>query len=808
MAYTPYDYSALLSPYGYTYSDLGMGKYSMLDPSGASVGTGYKNYDDALADFAWSRGLMTVPEIASVAGEYGGGWTSFIPGRKGGYSHAAFYDPGFRLGWGTEGDYGAKPESWSQIFDTKDALRAALNEGGHLTLDSREKYGRAISDLQRSEELGQFLTNPEKKLITDWTYHRDFGVNDNTPQSITGTNALYGGSTPVFNAQGVLTGYKIDVTPLTGSETHYKNPNAQYAADTSGNTRSSQGLSREYGDLKGSGAVSMGDGNIFVPVDKVDQFAGWVNKDTSSYSHQSSGGLGAIGGLLGAGLGMAVGMPWLGSLAGGVLSDGELGLGDILGAGFGAAGGLNGLLGDAAGAADFFGEGTAGAVADWGAGAAGAGGDMSWLDDILGGAGDFFGEGTAGADVDWSNIFNDTQYAPENVVDLFNNAGTEGFNNLGESWTSLADNLFNNAGMPGYDQYGQAASPWYQSLLQQATDDPLGAAAKTYRALQGSGLLSGGMSLVSGYLGDQAKGDAADKLANAQLEAARIAADAAKFKPVGVTTRFGQSNFTKDAQGNVIGAGYALTPDVKAQQDKLMGMSNDMLTQYQNAPAAFAPMGVAGQRAMELGQGYLATDPAAQAQKYMAEQQALLATGRERDTNQMLTGEFNRGTYGLSTGGTSTGMMGANPRLEALYNAQRQQDLGLAAQATQGGMDYAKFGAGMVGTGGDLVRGMYQGQTAAYDPYKTALGGAQTIENLGQNALDLGVNLGRTTSNAASGAALASGMLSSAQTQANAASSPWADILAGGAKMLAPLQQPQPTQTSSYMFNPYTGVRL
>jgi hypothetical protein len=229
-----------------------------------------------------------------------------------------------------------------------------------------------------------------------------------------------------------------------------------------------------------------------------------------------------------------------------------------------------------------------------------------------------------------------------------------------------------------------------------------------------------------------------------------------------------------------------------------------MLSQYQNAPAAFAPMGAAGQRAMSLGNQYLATDPAAQAQKYMQEQQALLATGRERDTNQMLTGEFNRGTYGLSTGGTSTGMMGANPRLEALYNAQRQQDLGLAAQATQGGMDYAKFGAGMMDVGGALTRGMYQGQTAAYDPYKTALGGAQTIEGLGQNALDLGVNMGKVTNNAQSGMLLANGMNAAAQTQANAAYSPWGTALMAGGNALNQMTQPQ-QQQPQYAFNPYTG---
>jgi hypothetical protein len=183
-----------------------------------------------------------------------------------------------------------------------------------------------------------------------------------------------------------------------------------------------------------------------------------------------------------------------------------------------------------------------------------------------------------------------------------------------------------------------------------------------------------------------------------------------------------------------------------------------------------------------------------------------MATGRARDQAGALTGEFNRGTYGLATG--ATGMMGAaNPRLEAMYNAQRQQDLQAAANATQGGMDYAKFGAGMVGTGGNMLRDMYGTQVASYDPYKTAMGGAQTIEGLGQNALDLSVNMGKVASPAQSGQLLAQGMLGAANTMQPAnAYSPWGTALMNAGNALGSMQQPQ--QNQQYMFNPFTGVRL
>jgi hypothetical protein len=101
-----------------------------------------------------------------------------------------------------------------------------------------------------------------------------------------------------------------------------------------------------------------------------------------------------------------------------------------------------------------------------------------------------------------------------------------------------------------------------------------------------------------------------------------------------------------------------------------------------------------------------------------------------------------QGRGGFAIGGGVNGQGAANPQLQALYNAQLQQDAQLAANATQGGMDYAKFGAGFVGSGGQMLRDQYATQSAAYDPYKTAIGGAQALEGMGQDALKMGANLG------------------------------------------------------------------
>lgn len=311
---------------------------------------------------------------------------------------------------------------------------------------------------------------------------------------------------------------------------------------------------------------------------------------------------------------------------------------------------------------------------------------------------------------------------------------------------------------------------------------------------------------AGGYLTGQSATDAAKINADAQLAAAKVAADAAKFKPVGVSTRFGGSNFGFDANGNLTSAGYLMSPEAKALQDQLMGMTPGMLDQYEAAKAATAPMSAAGDRAMALGNQYLATDPAAQAAKYMAEQQALLAPSRERDLATLQNQLQQQGRAGMATGGTSTGMMAANPEMEAFYNAQRQQDMQLAAQATQGGQQYATYGAGLVGTGGDLYKGMYGTQTAAYNPYQTALGGAQTLEGLAQNALTQGTSLGSsvTAANASSGSLLAQGMQNAAASNQQANSySPWGSLLSGAGNALSQYQNTQ--QQQPYAYNPYTG---
>jgi hypothetical protein len=120
--------------------------------------------------------------------------------------------------------------------------------------------------------------------------------------------------------------------------------------------------------------------------------------------------------------------------------------------------------------------------------------------------------------------------------------------------------------------------------------------------------------------------------------------------------------------------------------------------------------------------------------------------------------------------------------MEAYYNALAQQDAALAAQATEAGQRQVAFGAGLFGTGGNLLTQGYGGQAAALGPYQAYLQGATGLEALGQDPLNLGSALGGRIANPEGGAALLRGGLSAAgQNQFNAnAFNPFATALIQG----------------------------
>ena len=352
---------------------------------------------------------------------------------------------------------------------------------------------------------------------------------------------------------------------------------------------------------------------------------------------------------------------------------------------------------------------------------------------------------------------------------------------------NAAGSLFSGAGVPGAGTGALGAGALgIGSTLAGLGGSPVAPAASAagsipgYLSTAGGSLLSGlsayGPSLVTGGLNLLGASNTAEKAraaaqtqAAAQVEAARIAAEAAKFRPVGVTTRFGTSQFTTDAQGNVIGAGYSASPEIKAYQDRLSALAASGLTGAEGAAAAYAPLTTGAQSLFNLGQGYIQETPEQQAAAYIAKQQALLAPGQEQQLAQLQNKLLAQGRGGLSVaqGGN---LAATSPELAAYYNALAQSNLQLAAQGQQAGQQQAQFGAGLLGAGSDLMGKYYGGQTAAYAPYATAIDTSSGLENLAQQPMTLGTQIGaKTTASAAeAGRLLGQGMINSALTQAPA----------------------------------------
>jgi hypothetical protein len=267
-----------------------------------------------------------------------------------------------------------------------------------------------------------------------------------------------------------------------------------------------------------------------------------------------------------------------------------------------------------------------------------------------------------------------------------------------------------------------------------------------------------------------AQRDAANIGSAAQLQAARLAAEAARFRPVGVTTGFGSSQFTTDAEGNLTGAGYTLTPELQAIRNRLIAQAGtyDPSQALEQARA----LGTGAGSLFQAGQGYLSASPEEARQRYISQQQALLNPLNEQNLAGIRNRLFQTGRTGLATGGTSSGNMAqTNPELAAYYNSLAQQQNQLAAGSEAASQQQQTFGTGMLGAGADLLgrqAGLY---SQAYAPVSTLLGLGSTIEGLGQQALGLGSELGgrASTAGANAGRYLLAGGLGSAQALQGAA---------------------------------------
>ena len=246
-------------------------------------------------------------------------------------------------------------------------------------------------------------------------------------------------------------------------------------------------------------------------------------------------------------------------------------------------------------------------------------------------------------------------------------------------------------------------------------------------------LIAGGMQVLGGLLGGRSARRAAEAQAEALRQAGNQAFESSRFRPVGITSRFGSSQFQVDpTTAALLGAGYEASPEVAAMQDRLFAQMGE-----QGLGAAEQSL-AAQQGLFNLGQQYLAESPEAAAQSWMQRQQAALAPARERALNQVQQSLFNRGRSGLAVG-QGAGMQAANPEMAAYYNALAQQDLNLAAQAQEQGQAQTRFGAGLFGLGTDIA-------TAGYRPFATQFELTRGLETAAQQPLTLGSSLGSTAS--------------------------------------------------------------
>jgi len=235
--------------------------------------------------------------------------------------------------------------------------------------------------------------------------------------------------------------------------------------------------------------------------------------------------------------------------------------------------------------------------------------------------------------------------------------------------------------------------------------------------------------------------------ADAQERAAQLAAEEARFRPVGISTRFGQSQFQYGPEGRLSGASYTTSPEIQALQNRLSALYGDSLGL---AEQAVAP----AQTLFGLGQQYLATTPEQARNQYLQEQYAMLDPIRQREEARLGASVFGRGRAGLNIGDVG------QPELAALANARRTQDLQLAAQAEQEARNRINFGTGLFGEAAKLG-------TTALSPFQTQFGVSQLLEQAGQQPLDIGAQLGgrSATAGAQAGQSLLQGGLAASQTR-------------------------------------------
>ena len=333
------------------------------------------------------------------------------------------------------------------------------------------------------------------------------------------------------------------------------------------------------------------------------------------------------------------------------------------------------------------------------------------------------------------------------------------------------------------------------SALTGISEDTLG---KLGSAAVSTLLNSAGASAIA----DKAE-EAARIKASADIEAAKIAADAVKFRPVGVTTRFGTSNFGYDAEGNVVTAGYTPSAEITGYQDRLKKLADLGLSDVENARTEYQPLTGAARSLFSLGESYLSKSPEQAAADYIAKQQELINPSRQNQLAELQNKLFQQGRGGAATarGGN---LMATSPELAAYYNAIALQDLTLAAKADEEARNRITYGAGLFDTGANLKNKYYSGLTGSFAPFATTMDTSTGLESLAERPLTLGTSIGAKTT---AGTAEAGKLLSSGITNAAATMYPSNAYSASGNFLSGVAQNPTVTGALNNAFGVSTAPK-
>ena len=131
-----------------------------------------------------------------------------------------------------------------------------------------------------------------------------------------------------------------------------------------------------------------------------------------------------------------------------------------------------------------------------------------------------------------------------------------------------------------------------------------------------------GAQVVGGLMQNRAakkQAAAMGQQAAAQVEAARIAAEEARFRPIGITTRFGSAT-PQFTDGRLTGYDYQGSPELVGFQDQLSRLYGSSLGQAERATALQPQFEQTAQGLFNLGQAEVPQSR----EQIIAQQQALL----------------------------------------------------------------------------------------------------------------------------------------------------------------------------------------